>query len=106
MTIPTERTITTFAATCLDFFGFGSSVCAAELGMAYRAWISDLRLSDNEIVRRLQFATQPGAIVIYRFGGSVWVQGAQLTGVGRDMAYEGWTLHLEHRESPTVEVGG
>jgi hypothetical protein len=107
MSPDSRRTTQSFIEECLDVFERGSaSMCAAELGMAYRAWVDDPGLADTAVAEEVITATPPGTLTLIWIAGSLWIDGAQLSGAGNDMVSEGWLLHANTRpEGPAGARG-
>lgn len=95
------RSMKTFFDECLDVIE-DATACAAQLGMAYRAWMNDPLISDEAVVAEIIRAGEPGSFSAVRIGGSLWLVGAQLSPIGRDMISEGWLMaRAEYPESIT-----
>jgi hypothetical protein len=93
MTTSKARDMKTFITDCIEVLGIGSTACAAELGMAFRAWVGDPDISDDEVVARIVVALGSAEVEVVEYGGSSWLHGVQLSPVGEDMVIEGVLLH-------------
>jgi hypothetical protein len=90
----TPRSITTFFDECLECVGEPTMASAADLGMAFRAWIGDVELTDDAVVAQLVEARREQGLRVVTLGGSKWLIGAQISPIGRDMVIEGREMHL------------
>lgn len=97
MTHDDERTIATFVEECLELLGTEACAAAAHVGMAYRAWVDDPRLTDAEVAAALRAAVPDGQLRVVMRGGSPWIDGAQLSPIGCDMVSEGVLMHVSRR---------